>query len=86
MSRRWQNRILYWALAIIPLSGLWLVGRIYGSFWFVGFLFQYVFIYRPALDAQRLISLEAIEEKDAWRFFVPFAVDQTRFIKKLWLG
>lgn len=85
MSRRWHNRILYWALAIIPFSGLWLVGRIYGPFWSVGFLLFYIFLYRPTLDTQRLISLGAIEEKDAWRFFVPLAVDKTRFIKKRWL-
>jgi hypothetical protein len=86
MTRKWQNRLLYWAMAIIPLSGLWLIGRIYGPFWLTGFLLLYIFIYRPALDTQRLISLGALEEKDAWRFYIPFAVDPRPYLRKLWLA
>lgn len=86
MGTSTYNRILYWAMALVPISGLWVIGRVYGSFWFVAFLLFYVFFYRPLLDMRRLLSLGAIEEKDAWRFLVPFAVDYTRYIKKLWLG
>jgi len=86
MNTKWRNRILYWFLAIIPLAGIWMVGRFSDSFLFVGFLFFYIFTYRPLLDTQRLISLGKIEEKDAWRFFVPLTVDTTKYIKDLWLG
>lgn len=86
MTEKVRNRILYWALAIVPLVGLWMLGKVCGPFWFVGLLLFYTFIYRPTLDTQRLMSLNAIEEKDAWRFFVPFAIDHTRYIKTLWLS
>ena len=86
MNERWRNRILYWALAIIPLAGCILAGRVIGSAFFVLLLFFYIFTYRPLLDTRRLISLGKLEEKDAWRFFVPFAIDQTRYIRALWLG
>lgn len=86
MSTKWANRLLYWALAIVPLTGVALIGRIYDPLFFLLFLLFYSFIYRPLLDTQRLMSLGIIEEKDAWRFFVPFAVDTSRYIKALWLG
>jgi hypothetical protein len=86
MNDEWRNRILYWALAIVPFSGVFIIGELLGSSWFVLFLLLYIFIYRPTLDTQRLMSLNKIEEKDAWRFFVPFCVDHTRYIRSLWLG
>ena len=86
MTQKLENRLLYWALAIVPFTGLWIVGRIYGSIWFTGLLLFYVLVYRPTLDTQRLMSLGAIEEKDAWRFFIPFAVDRTRYFRTLWFS
>ena len=87
MDIKWKKRLLYWALAMGPLFSIMLLGRIISDpFFFVLFLLFYVFIYRPLLDTQRLMSLGELEEKDAWRFFVPFAVDQTKYIKALWLG
>ena len=86
MSLRLKNRLLYWILAAVPLGLIWLAGHINGPYWFVSFLMFYVFIYRPALDTQRLLSLQVIEEKDAWRFFIPLAVDRTRYFKLLWFG
>ncbi len=86
MTTRMQNRVLFWALAIVPFSGLWVVGEIYGSYWFTVSLLSYLFIYRPLLDTQRLLSLNVIEEKEVWRFFVPLAVDRFRHSKALWLG
>ena len=86
MGTKWRNRLLYWALALVPLLCAWLVAKMTASYFFVFFLFFYWLTYRPLLDTQRLMSLRKIEEKDAWRFFVPFAVDQTKYIKALWLG
>ncbi len=85
MSQKTANRLLYWALCLLPGVAIYFAGRVLGSFWFCAFLVFYVFIYRPALDIQRLLSLGKIEEKDAWRFFVPFAVDRWRYNKSLWL-
>ena len=81
-----RNRTIYWALALFPVGGLWVVSQIFGPIWFTAFLLVYLFVYRPLIDTQRLLSLNAIEEKDAWRFFVPLAVDRLRYTKALWLG
>lgn len=86
MNTRFKNRVRYWLLAVIPLAAVALSGRLIGSSFFVLLLFFYTFVYRPLLDTQRLMALGQIEEKDAWRFFVPFAVDHTRYLKALWLG
>jgi hypothetical protein len=86
MSEKSKKRLLYGVLATLPFAAVFLAGQILGSLWFVLFFLFYIFIYRPALDTQRLMSLNVIEEKEAWRFFVPFAVDHTRYIKVLWLG
>jgi|SRR5690349_23292489 len=86
MDDRWRNRLRYWALAVLPLVAIVLGSKLIGSFWFVIFLLFYVFIYRPALDTRRLLSLQAIEEKDAWRFFIPLAVDRIRYTRQLWWG
>jgi hypothetical protein len=40
----------------------------------------------PFVDTQRLMSLKKIEEKDAWRFFIPFAIDRMPYVKSLWWG
>lgn len=85
MNPKSVNRILYWALCLLPAVAIYLAGQILGSFWFVLLLLFYLFIYRPTLDVQRLLSLKKIEEKDAWRFFVPFAIDRFRYNRNLWL-
>ena len=86
MTNKWRNRVLYWILATLPLVSICLGSDILGPMWFVGFLLFYTLIYRPALDTRRLMSLQAIEEKDAWRFFIPLAVDRIPYTKKLWWG
>jgi hypothetical protein len=32
----------------------------------------------------RLLRLKVIEEKDAWKFFIPFY--QSKYLKALWFG
>lgn len=87
MSPKIKNRVLYWTLAILPLGAVYLFGRgVNDSVFFFFFFCVYFLWYRPLLDMRRLLSLGIIEEKDAWRFFVPFAIDRTRYIKALWLG
>ncbi|MGC1243943.1 MAG: hypothetical protein WA874_20280 [Chryseosolibacter sp.] len=88
MNNKWKNRFLYWTLATIPLLAIVMLSslKILDSFFFFMFLLFYTFTYRPLLDIRRLLSLGVIEEKDAWRFFVPFAIDKIRYIKPLWLG
>jgi len=84
MEDKWLNRIGFWMLAIVPLYLVFLISQFYGSFWFVTFLLLYIVIYRPILHIIRLLKLGVIEEKDAWKFFIPFY--QTKYIKELWLG
>lgn len=86
MDAKLRNRVTYWALAIIPFAGVVLAARFFDSLFFFLFLLFYFFLYRPLLDMRRLLSLHMIEEKDGWRFFVPFAVDRTRYFKALWWG
>lgn len=88
MNHKLKNRILFWVLATIPLFAIVTLSslEILDSVFFLIFLLFYYFTYRPLLDIRRLLSLGVIEEKDAWRFFVPFAIDQTKYIKHLWLG
>lgn len=86
MNTIWRNRLTYWALAIIPFCCTLVLAVQGSSFFFFCFFLFYLLIYRPTLDTQRLLSLNAIEEKDAWRFFVPLAVNRFRYQRALWLG
>ena len=85
MSSKWTNRILYWALALGPVLILYLSLPWLGDVWFWTFMLFHFFIFKPTLDIQRLLSLNKIEEKDAWKFFVPLAVDQMKYNRSLWL-
>ena len=84
MNEKWRNRLLYWTLTMVPLSGLWIIGEFLGYGALTLYLMFYIFLYRPLIDTQRLISLNKIQEKDAWRFFVPLQVDSTRYFRNLW--
>lgn len=88
MSEKSKNRlagiVLFWLAAIAPLAGIFMIRPIYGAFWFVTFMLIYALIYRPILHIIRLLWLEAIDEKDAWKFFIPFY--QNKYMKKLWFG
>ena len=86
MSQRWANRVLYWTLALGPIVIIYAGRSWLGSSFFWALLLFYYFIFKPTLDIQRLLSLNKIDEKDAWKFFVPFAVDQMKFNRSLWLG
>ena len=84
MEDRWLNRVVFWILCIVPFFFVFMVGQFYGSTWFTIGLLLYIAIYRPIVHIFRLLKLNAIEEKDAWKFFIPFY--QTKYIKTLWLG
>jgi hypothetical protein len=87
LTQRQQNRILFWVLAIVPfLTVIYIVPRVFGSPWFFVFFLLYLFLYRPALVVRRLLSLNEIEEKDAWKFFIPLYTSETKYMRSLWLG
>lgn len=86
MNEEWRNRLLYWALATVPLTGLYAVAIASASLWFVLYLLFYILIYRPLIDTQRLISLRKIEEKDAWKFFIPLYISRIQYTRSLWWG
>jgi hypothetical protein len=86
MSEKWVNRIVFWLLCVIPLVSLVLMGKfkIIDPAWFVIGLLLYALYYRPFVHINRLMQLRAIDEKDAWKLFVPFY--HSRYLKTLWLG
>ena len=84
MSNRWLNRITFWALCIVPFATLILTSKMMGPIFFYTGLLFYFFLYRPFVHINRLLQLGAIEEREAWRQFVPFY--GSRYVKTLWLG
>jgi hypothetical protein len=84
MEDRWLNRIVFWIMVPIPLGILVMLTPLYGPFWFTAGLLVYAMIYRPILNIFRLLKLKVIEEKDAWKMFIPFY--DTRYLKSLFLG
>lgn len=84
MKDRLAGTIIFWMAAIVPLLGAFVVRMVYGTYWFVTFLLIYILIYRPILHIIRLLSLKAIEEKDAWKFFIPFY--HNKYFRTMWLG
>jgi hypothetical protein len=87
LTVRQQNRILFWVLAIVPfLTVVYIVPMVFGSTWFFTCFVLYLFLYRPALVVRRLLSLNKIEEKDAWKIFIPFHTSETRYFSSLWFG
>lgn len=84
MNDRYLKRLLFWALAIVPFWFLFIIRGTFGAYWFVSFLLIYALIYRPIIHIFRLLDLNRIEEKDAWKFFIPFY--DTRYLRSIWLG
>lgn len=84
MHARHRNRLLFWALAIIPMAGFYAIAHAFGSIAFVMYLLFYLFVYRPLIDTRRLISLGRIGKEDAWRFFIPLQVNRLKYIRSLW--
>jgi hypothetical protein len=50
--------VLFWAAAIIPFWGIFMINKVFGAYWFVTFMFIYVLIYRPILHIVRLLRLK----------------------------
>ena len=86
MSDKWVNRIVFWLLCAIPWAALLMMlkFKMIDTAWFVIGLLLYGLFYRPFVNIYRLMQLGAIEEKDAWKLFIPLY--QSRYIKSLWLG
>ena len=86
MSNKGLNRIVFWALCIIPFVSIVLIAKskAVDPLWPILGIIIYALYYRPFLHINRLMKLGAIEEKDAWRLFIPFY--SARYMKVLWLG
>ena len=84
MKNRLIGIFIYWAVTLIPFIGVFEMGELFGAYWFVSCMLIYALIYRPLVAIFRLLSLRAIEEKDAWKLFIPFY--HTKFFKTLWFG
>jgi hypothetical protein len=84
MNERLKGIAAFWLAAALPLVGLYYISKMFGSYWFVSFALIYVLIYRPVITIFRLLRLNAIEEKDAWRFFIPFV--HNKYFRTIWFG
>ena len=84
MSTKWRNRITFWALCIVPFVAVMLSYKVIGPFWFFSCFMLYIFLYRPFVHINRLLQLGAIEERYAWRQFIPFY--GSRYTKTMWLS
>lgn len=85
MKDRIVGIVLFWAAAaVVPCVCLFIISKVYGAVWFSIALLIYLFFYRPLVVIIRLLSLKAIEEKDAWKFFIPFY--HNKYFKTMWLG
>ncbi|MEJ7645592.1 MAG: hypothetical protein WKF87_13445 [Chryseolinea sp.] len=84
MDDKWLNRIVFWLLVAVPLVVLVMLVPLIGPVLFTMGVFLYAAVYRPIVNIFRLLRLGAIEEKDAWKFFIPFY--HTRFMKRLFFG
>jgi hypothetical protein len=86
MSDKWFNRIVFWMLCALPLASLLLMNKfqIIGPTWLAIGILLYALYYRPFVHINRLMQLRAIDEKDAWKLFIPFY--HNRYFKTLWLG
>jgi hypothetical protein len=79
------NTVLFWlAAAVLPCLCLLYISKVYGPVWFLNGLLIYGFVYRPIVVVIRLLSLKAIEKKDAWRVLLPFWAK--KYFKIMWLG
>lgn len=84
MKDKWLYRVLFWLGTAVPLYFVALIGSVFGSTYFVISLVIYILIYRPIVHILRLLQMGAIEEKDAWKFFIPFY--GSRYTKTMFFG
>jgi hypothetical protein len=54
--------------------------------WFFASFFFYLFVFRPAVVVWRLLTLNKIDEKAAWKFFIPLSLNESKYFRSLWLG
>lgn len=85
MKDRIVGIVLFWAAAtVLPFAGLFIISKVYGAVWFSIALLIYLLVYRPLVVIVRLLSLKAIEERNAWKLFIPFY--HSKYFKTMWLG
>lgn len=85
MNKQLTGTIIFWLGAALPLAGIFVIHSIIDSaVFFFWALLSYALVYRPLLNIGRLLSLDVIEKKDAWRVFIPFY--HTRYMKEIWFG
>ena len=84
MNKQLTGTIIFWLSAAAPLAGIFVIHSIIdnGVFFFSAVLI-YALLYRPLLNMGRLMSLNVIGKKDAWKLFIPFY--QNRYMKEIWL-
>ncbi len=85
MSSKQANRILYRILmVVVPLGIAFILVTFYGVIWFLVYVFVHHLLYRPFINIARLHSLNVIDEKEFWRFFIPY--HSSKYFRMLWFG
>lgn len=84
MSQRTINRLEYWLVSIMPLPVFMISGKILGSMWFFAFFMLWMLLYRPVCNIYRLRKLNVIDEREAWKIFIPLY--DSRYRRELWWG
>ena len=84
MKDKWLNRTVFYALCFVPAFFIILIYKVYGSTFLMISILIYSLIYRPIVHIYRCLQLGVIEEKDAWKFFIPFYWN--KYFKQVWFG
>ena len=84
MKDKWLNLIVFYGLCFVPIFFMALIYKVYGSTFLFFSAMIYALIYRPIVHIYRCLQLGIIEEKDAWKFFIPFY--WTKYFWKVWFG
>jgi len=84
IHKKMKNLTFYYIIIILPIGILYAISVKLGPTAFTIGLLSYALIYRPIVDAFRLVSIKAINQNEIWKSFIPCY--RFKFFKQLYLG
>ncbi len=79
-----KNLIIYYIVILLPLCVLfWILFSLDNSKLFIILLLIYGIVFRPLIDAYRLIKKGVIQKKSWWKMFSPIA--HVKWFRELYL-